>query len=83
MIIRRRATRKGKLVGRVLTEAMPNGAMPRVQKEAIRSEPDGSGRMTEVLTQTVEGTRYFDAAGYPGLSVGLPADPTLRAADAR
>jgi arylsulfatase A-like enzyme len=68
----------GKLVGRVLSEAMPNGAMPEVLPEvlqqAVRSEPDADGRVTMVLTQTVAETRYFDAAGYPGRTLGLPAD---------
>jgi hypothetical protein len=27
-----------------------------------------------VLMQTVGDTRYFDAAGYPGRTLGLPAD---------
>ncbi|HZP98644.1 MAG TPA: nucleotide pyrophosphatase/phosphodiesterase family protein [Reyranella sp.] len=65
---------RGKLVGRVLAEALPNGAMPKVQAETVRSEPDANGNVTVVLSQTVEGTRYFDAAGYPGRTLGLPAD---------
>lgn len=65
---------KGKLVGRVLGEALPNGAMPTVQKLTLRSEPDAAGLRTVVMTQTVNGTRYFDAAGYPGRTLGLPAD---------
>jgi arylsulfatase A-like enzyme len=63
---------KGKLVGRVLSEALPNGAMPVVQKITVRSDPDTAGRMTVVLTQTADGTRYFDVAGYPGRTLGLP-----------
>ncbi|MFI5000750.1 MAG: alkaline phosphatase family protein [Reyranellales bacterium] len=65
---------KGKLVGRVLSEAMPNGATPKAVASAIRSEPDAAGHVTVVLTQTVGETRYFDAAGYPGRTLGLPAD---------
>jgi hypothetical protein len=65
---------KGKLVGRVLSEAMPNGAMPRAQSAAIRSDRDAAGHVTVVLTQTVGETRYFDAAGYPGRTLGLPAE---------
>lgn len=67
---------KGKLVGRVLSEAMPNGAIPRATSSAIRSAPDASGQVTVVLTQTVGQTRYFDAAGYPGRTLGLPAETT-------
>lgn len=66
---------KGKLVGRVLTEAMPNGAMPHSEPGTIRSDADAAGHVTVVLTQTVGETRYFDAAGYPGRTLGLPADP--------
>ena len=65
---------KGKLTGRVLSEAMPNGAMPKVQSATVRSEPDAEGHATVVLTQTADGTRYFDVAGYPGRTLGLPAD---------
>jgi len=65
---------KGKLVGRVLTEAMPNGAMPAAAATIVRSEPDAAGHVTVVLTQTVGETRYFDAAGYPGRTLGLPAE---------
>ncbi|MBV9783127.1 MAG: alkaline phosphatase family protein [Acidisphaera sp.] len=71
---------KGKLVGRVLTEAMtgavtgamPNGALPQVSSGVLRSAPDGAGLVTELLYQTVGETRYFDAAGYPGRTLGLP-----------
>ena len=65
---------RGKLVGRVLTEAMPAGAMPEARREVVRSQPDTAGRVTAVATQTVGETRYFDAAGYPGRSLGLPAE---------
>jgi hypothetical protein len=65
---------RGKVVGRVLSEALPNGAMPKVQSLTQRSEPDAEGNVTVVLTQIVDGTRYFDAAGYPGRTLGLPAD---------
>ncbi len=65
---------KGKLVGRVLSEAMPNGAMPKAQCTAVRSEPDALRPRTCVMMQSVGETRYFDAAGYPGRTLGLPAD---------
>jgi len=71
---------KGKLVGRVLSEAMPNGAMPRASAGQIRSQPDVRGQVTVVRTQTVGTTRYFDAAGYPGRTLGLDAEspPTVK-----
>jgi hypothetical protein len=62
----------GKLVGRVITEAMPNGAVPEWKSELQGSGPDAAGRVTVVATQTVGSTRYFDAAGYPGRTLGLP-----------
>jgi hypothetical protein len=65
---------KGRLVGRVLTEAMPNGAMPKAQSTVVRSEPDAEGLRTVVMMQSVGETRYFDAAGYPGRTLGLPAE---------
>jgi Type I phosphodiesterase / nucleotide pyrophosphatase len=64
----------GKLVGRVLSEAMPNGAMPKVQSLTVRSDPDSLGQKTVLLMQTVGDTRYFDVAGYPGRTLGLAAD---------
>ena len=47
---------KGKLVRRVLSEAMPNGAMPQAAQSEVRSEPDAAGHVTVVLTQTVGDT---------------------------
>jgi hypothetical protein len=64
----------GKLVGRVLSEAMPNGAIPQVHSLTVRSEPDAQGQKTVVLMQSVGDTRYFDVAGYPGRTLGLAAD---------
>jgi arylsulfatase A-like enzyme len=64
---------KGSLLGRTLSEAMPNGAMPQVSSALIQSAPDAAGNITAVLTQSVGTTRYFDAAGYPGKTLGLPA----------
>lgn len=65
---------KGTLVGRVLVEAMPNGALPAVTSEIVRSEPDAGGRITVLVTKSIGATRYLDAAGYPGRTLGLPAD---------
>jgi arylsulfatase A-like enzyme len=68
------ATDKGKLVGRVLSEAMPNGALPQVKSLTVSSEPDALGQKTVLLMQSVGDTRYFDVAGYPGRTLGLAAD---------
>ena len=61
----------GRLVGRVLTEAMPGGAPVRVSHTVIASAASSAGQVTKVVTQTVGATRYFDAAGYPGRTLGL------------
>ena len=62
---------KGKLVGRVLNEAMPGGATPKFVARSMRSAPAKSGVRTVLNYQVVGGTRYFDAAGFPGRTVGL------------
>jgi hypothetical protein len=62
---------KGKLLGRVVTEAMRDGAMPDVTSRVITSASDEHGLRTVLDLQEVAGTRYFDAAGYPGRTVGL------------
>jgi hypothetical protein len=65
----------GKLVGRVLTEAMPNGEVPESRGRVLTSEPAANGLVTVLDVQTVGATRYFDAAGFPGRTVGLSAAP--------
>ncbi|MGE5148722.1 MAG: alkaline phosphatase family protein [Rhodospirillaceae bacterium] len=68
-----KAQDKGKLVGRVLTEALPNGGtMPLVQSTVLRSEPDALGNVTVLVTKRADQAVYFDAAGYPGRTLGLP-----------
>ncbi len=66
-------TPKGKLVGRVLAEAMPGGALPFVRSGILRSGADPHGLRTVLRCQIVGGTRYFDAAGIPGRVLGLDA----------
>jgi hypothetical protein len=62
---------KGSLAGRVLTEAMPNGAKPKAVSLVIRSKPAANGLRTVLRMQRVGSQRYFDAAGFAGRSVGL------------
>jgi hypothetical protein len=62
---------KGKLTGRVLTEALLNGAAAWPHRLEQRSAPDEAGRVTVLKYQTVGSARYFDAAGYPGRTLGL------------
>ncbi len=62
---------KGALTGRVLTEAMPGGVMPDVKGWSIISEPAENGLRTVLDLQAVGSTRYFDAGGFYGRTLGL------------
>ncbi len=62
---------KGSLAGRVLTEAMPGGALPEVKSFTVVSDPTTNGLRTVLDVQAVGDVRYFDAAGFPGRTVGL------------
>jgi len=63
---------KGKLVGRVLDEAMAGGGgAPQAARETVASEPGHGDLRTVLELQRVGDARYFDAAGFPGRSVGL------------
>jgi hypothetical protein len=64
---------KGPLVGRVLTETLPNGAVPDVASRVVVSDSAANGLTTVINMQAVGATRYFDAAGFPGRTVGLSA----------
>jgi len=66
----------GNLVGRVMTEAMPNGATPRAVSDSVKSQPSANGLRTVLKFQRVGAQRYFDAAGFPGRTVGLDAEPS-------
>ncbi len=69
-ILRLEVPRKGRLTGRVLDEAM-GGAMPKVEKHIVHSPPAANGLRTILNLQQVGSTTYFDAAGFPGRTVGL------------
>jgi arylsulfatase A-like enzyme len=62
---------KGKLVGRVLNEAMPNGTVPQFFARSVKSDDGADHFSTQLDFQTVGETRYFDAAGTPGRTFGL------------
>jgi hypothetical protein len=66
---------KGRLIGRVITEALPNGVVPEITSRIVTSEPASDGLVTVLDMQTVGTTRYFDAAGFPGRTVGLSTTP--------
>jgi len=64
--------KKGSLVGRALTESLRNGGAPQQVRKIRRSSTPAAGGLQTVLDiQIVGDTLYFDAAGFPGRSVGL------------
>ena len=68
----------GELIGRVMTEAMPNGATPKATTDQIKSPPSASGLRTVLNFQRVGSQRYFDVAGFPGRTVGLDEEKSGR-----
>jgi hypothetical protein len=66
-----RIPNKGALVGRVMREAMLNGRLPRFSVRTLQSPPDKNGLRTVLNFQQIGSTRYLDAAGFPGRTVGL------------
>ncbi|WP_278438870.1 alkaline phosphatase family protein [Pseudomonas oryzihabitans] len=62
---------KGQLVGRVIGESLEGGKPVKASHRVQRSAPAAGGLVTELKTQNVGDTRYFDAAGFKGRSVGL------------
>jgi hypothetical protein len=69
-----RPTNNGGLTGRVMSEALPNGIVPKSADGTITSKPAANGLQTVVKFQRVLSQRYFDVAGFPGRTVGLDAD---------
>ena len=63
-------TPKGKLKGRVISEALAGGAPVTVSKETLQSDPEGAVR-TILNREQVGDAVYFDAAGFAGKTVGL------------
>lgn len=61
----------GKLTGRVISEALLDGAPVQAERKDLVSEPGDGGLRTIVNLQFVGATPYFDAAGFPGRTVGL------------
>jgi hypothetical protein len=71
----------GKLVGRALTEALPNAPVPEATGRVVISDPAANGLSTVLNMQVVGNTRYFDAAGFPGRTVGLSVTPLTEGSD--
>jgi arylsulfatase A-like enzyme len=70
---------KGKLIGRITSEAINGGAMPKFTALTKRSAPAANGLTTVLSYQAVGATMYFDAAGFPGRTVGLAGEPKAAA----
>ena len=62
---------RGSLMGRVVTESMPGGAIPIAVSHCKQSLPGAGDLRTTLLYEQVGETRYFGAAGFPGRTVGL------------
>jgi hypothetical protein len=61
----------GSLQGRLAQEALPGNDSPAVDNWVERSAPDANGLVTVLAGQRVGASRYFDAAGFEGRTVGL------------
>jgi len=62
---------RGKLQGRVIAEALPGGASPKVISGTLRGPAAAGGLATVLAYQEAQGARYFDAAGFSGRTMGL------------
>ncbi len=67
----------GKLAGRALSEALTNGTVPTWERKTLVSAPSSSGLRTILNYQVAGETKYFDAAGFEGRTVGLTLDAAL------
>jgi hypothetical protein len=74
-LLRLQTADKGQLVGRVIAEVLPGGAVPEFVAETVTSDPSPTGLRTVLQAQRVGSTRYFDAAGFVGRTVGLAQAP--------
>jgi hypothetical protein len=64
---------KGGLTGRVITEALIGGRPVKTVHKTRSSAPAANGTRTVLQYQEAGGRLYFDAAGFPGHTVGLTA----------
>jgi hypothetical protein len=69
---------KGRLRGRVLTEALVGGAPVPARRYTMSAAPTREGFRTVLNLQQAGEETYFDAAGLPGRTVGLNADRRRR-----
>jgi arylsulfatase A-like enzyme len=64
---------KGRLTGRVISEALKGGKATAFDRKHRVSSPAANGLATHLDWQTSDGRAYFDAAGFPGRTVGPSA----------
>src|SRR5258706_6212714 len=64
---------EGGLIGRVMSEALPNGMTPKAVAGTFVSKPAANGLKTVVKYQRVLAQRYFHAPDIAGRTVGLDA----------
>jgi hypothetical protein len=69
-----RASGNGGLTGRMMSEALPNGIIPKAGDGTVTSKPATNGLRTVIKFQRVLSQRYFDVAGFPGRTVGLDVE---------
>lgn len=74
-ILRLRIVAKGKLQGRLLVESLRGGRTVNSTRRTIVSPPAENGFATTLVTQALGEVTYFDVAGIPGRTVGLPTKP--------
>lgn len=77
---------EGRLIGRTIAEALPGGAVPAFQRKtclypaaelgggAHEDQPPLLHLQPALALQMVGGTRYFDAGGFIGRTLGLPTE---------
>ncbi len=72
---------RGRLLGRVIREALPGGTTPRFSTRTLVSEPGPNGLATILNYQITGDTKYFDAAGFRGRTLGLVPPPAGTSSD--
>lgn len=71
-ILKLKLSHQGKLVGRVLTEALVGGTDSiKFKSQVLESPVAKNGLKTILKYQILEGWRYLDTAGFPGRTLGL------------
>ena len=71
-VLKLKLSPQGKLVGRVLTEALVGGTdSVKFQSQVLESPVAKNGLKTILKYQILEGWRYLDTAGFPGRTLGM------------